>query len=627
MCHTKSDAWHLTILAGLVSLAVAMTAAFYPGSQPLAEATPHWTLSAFAMILAQSIALVLPGLWLGLIVLRWSRKTAHTIASIWFMGITTIVLGDCVTFHWIAQRFLSHKTLAIAKALPQGLAAHVPTSTWWFAAKLVTGLCVFAFASWWIAKRLSRRIAGHTSVPSLRIVLFIAVLCTIAMATPAVWNLRTTRETMFHHSGRFPLCAFHLINTADSGTTATNVTNDAPAIIASMDSVVQNLQRRRESVSVKIDNDAELPDVVLVIIESMRSELVDPKTMPHLWKYSQKGIHCRQHFSTGNATNHGMFGVFSGLDATLYSRFCRQKPLLNRLFQNAGYEVGFFAGHDDWQAFRMNGFISSDHFDRFQVDKPNWLESDHRSTQRAQAFLGESRQHRPPRLAVLYLYSTHADYHSYPQDQIFQPAADDRFLIPYSLSEKPAVWNRYKNSAHCVDRFLSAVLRDDRVIIVTGDHGESFLEDGVCGHGTRISKFQNMTPAVIYSPGGEPKVIDAPTSHADLLPTLISAASITIDDQSIFAGNDLTNITPANLAQRVIVTRDYLSNQIALVNQELGSEQKVFAIRAALEPKSGSASIVGGIDERGNSTKTDGSASESASETFLKIWQRARFGW
>ena len=488
MCRIKADAWRLTLWAGIVSLAVAITAAFYPGGQPITQVTPGWTLSALGLIGAQSIALVLPGLWLGLIVMRWSRKISQAIASVWFLVVTTIVLADCVTFHWIAERFLSKKTWAIANQLPQGLAAHVPTSTWWFAATLVVGLLFFSFASWWIAKQASTRIASDPRVPSLRLILSLTILGSIAMATPAIWNLQTTREAMFSHSGRFPLSAFHLVNTAGPISTAIKQTDGSRDAIAPVDAVLQNLQRRRENVTVVVDDRESLPDVVLVIIESMRSELVDPAVMPNLWQYVDKGIHCRQHFSAGNATNHGMFSLLNGLDATLYSRLSRRKPLLNRLFQAAGYEVAFFAAHDDWQAFRMDGFINADHFDRFHVEKPDWLKSDRRSTQRAQAFLEESRRDRPPRLAVLYLYSTHADYHSYPQDQIFQPAADDRFLIPYSQAAQPAVWNRYKNSAHCVDRFLSAVLSDERVVVVTGDHGESFLEDGVCGHGTRISK-------------------------------------------------------------------------------------------------------------------------------------------
>ncbi len=56
--------------------------------------------------------------------------------------------------------------------------------------------------------------------------------------------------------------------------------------------------------------------------------------------------------------------------------------------------------------------------------------------------------------------------------------------------------------------------------MVLGDHGEPFLDDGTAIHGTRLSRFQNMTPAVIYYPGVQPRTIQLPTFHPDLLPTL-----------------------------------------------------------------------------------------------------------
>ncbi len=216
---------------------------------------------------------------------------------------------------------------------------------------------------------------------------------------------------------------------------------------------------------------SELPDVLIVVVESFRRELLEPAVMPNLWEYATKGIHCRTHFSGGNATNHGMFSLLNGLEAIWYERGVRYTPLLNRLFREAGYELGFFAGHDDWRKFYMDGYISEEQFDVFEIAKPEGLKSDRRATELASMFLDRkdpatedpATEDRRPRLALLYLYATHATYNSYVEDQHFQPAADDRFLYPFSEAVRPAVWNRYKNSARTVDRFLGAVMRDDRV--------------------------------------------------------------------------------------------------------------------------------------------------------------------
>jgi hypothetical protein len=371
--------------------------------------------------------------------------------------------------------------------------------------------------------------------------------------------------------------------------------------------------------------DRSLPDVLIVVVESFRHELVDPGVMPNLSRYAEQGIHCQSHFSGGNATNHGMFSLLNGLEAIWYERPVRYSPLLNRLFRQAGYELGFFAGHDDWRKFYMDGYISDEHFDVFETSSPNGLASDRRATQLASTFLNrdETSDHPRPRLALLYLYATHATYNSYAEDQLFQPAADDRFLIPYSKASQPQVWNRYKNSARSVDRLLSAVLREDRVVIVTGDHGESFLEDGTIGHGIRISAFQNMTPAVVYIPGQPKRVIEAPTSHADLLPTILSAIGIPLSDDGVFDGVDLLEASDEILSKRLLVTRNYLRDDVALIGPWTNRADQPFGYRVSVSLRDMHMSALNCIDQRGYQQESAGGTEIGE---VLKQWSDQRFG-
>jgi arylsulfatase A-like enzyme len=376
-------------------------------------------------------------------------------------------------------------------------------------------------------------------------------------------------------------------------------------------------------------SDHRLPDILVVVVESFRRELVNADVMPNLWQYAQNGVYCQSHFSGGNATNHGMFSLMNGLEAVWYQRPVRFSPLMNRLLRSAGYEMGFFAGHDQWREFYMDGYISREHFDHFEVAPADGLDSDRRATLLASMFLdrkdnpapppstsGVAADVDPPRFALLYLYATHATYNSYSEDQVFQPAADDRFLYPYPRSSREAVWNRYANSARTVDRFLGAVMREDRLIVVTGDHGESFLDDGTIGHGIRISEFQNMTPAVVYIPSSEPRMIESPTTHADLLPTLLSAAGLSLDDPSAIDGWDLRHQTDQALASRVLATRNYLDHDVALVGPWTLDPDNPFAYRIGL---SGGASFrpIGAIDAFGNPIETDPDAVSGAMHRWL----------
>lgn len=446
----------------------------------------------------------------------------------------------------------------------------------------------------------------------------------LVIALPSLVDFEQTRRAMAEHSSRHPLCVIGIFSAHGPGAVAAvqgTVTRTSPLEQAVL---IRDHQQRRLGVDRVSIGNRSLPDVLIVVVESFRHELVDPAVMPQLSQYAERGLHCRFHFSGGNATNHGMFSLLNGLEAIWYERPVRYSPLLPRLFRQAGYELGFFAGHDDWRKFYMDGYLSPEHFDVFETSAPDGLASDRRATRLASGFLSHrsTPDSQRPRLALLYLYATHATYHSYLEDQIFTPAADQRMLMPYPQSSQPKVWNRYKNSARTVDRFLSAVMSEDRVVLVTGDHGESFLEDDTIGHGIRVSAFQNMTPAVLYVPGKPHRVIEAPTSHADLLPTLLSAIGIPIREKGVFDGVDLFKASDDQLSQRLLVTRNYLRDDIALIGPWTRRDDRPFAYRLSVSLREMRCSPLSAIDRRGyeQSTEENGEATE-----VLEQWIESRF--
>lgn len=220
---------------------------------------------------------------------------------------------------------------------------------------------------------------------------------------------------------------------------------------------------------------------------------------------------------------------------------------------------------------------------------------------------------------MLYLYATHAPYASYVDDQVFHPAADDRFIIPYTVASRDEVWNRYQNSARTIDRLVAPLLQSDRIVIVTGDHGESFLEDATIGHGIRMSRFQNMTSAIFYAPGITPRMINEPTMHADLLPTLIASLDLQVNDERVFDGVDLIAAHANELQGRVFATRDYLHDHVALVGPWTLRPDQPFAYTASVSLKSLHARPLQAIDHTGK-------AIDSLDSAAFDRWLSARFG-
>ena len=65
-------------------------------------------------------------------------------------------------------------------------------------------------------------------------------------------------------------------------------------------------------------------------------------------------------------------------------------------------------------------------------------------------------------------------------------------------------------------------LLDSTIVILTGDHGEEFMEHGRWGHNSAFTEEQVRTPLVLWVPGMAHHTYSKITSHMDIAPTLIT---------------------------------------------------------------------------------------------------------
>ncbi len=348
---------------------------------------------------------------------------------------------------------------------------------------------------------------------------------------------------------------------------------------------------------------AKSPDILIIICESLRSEMLDPDVMPNAFQAARSGWWLREHYSGGNATSLGMFSLMSGLESIWFYRSeSRFAPAMNRLFRQAGYELGFFAGHDDWGAFQMDAFLSPRQFDRYEVEPMNWLASDRRSIAKTMQFLRRppAPETRPPRLAVLFLYSTHAPFAVEDDLATDQPAASGDYPIPFPDSWRERVWNRYRNAARTLDAELSDLLRSDAAIALIGDHGESFLDDATIGHGTKLSRAQTRTAALISGPMFSAREVHERTMHVDFLPTLLAAAGRQVSRPAQLDGIDLATATHDQLSSRVFSISNLVGRDLVVVAPEDRHPGKGFGTRVEFSLMDGTVAPQGRIDGRGD---------------------------
>lgn len=391
-------------------------------------------------------------------------------------------------------------------------------------------------------------------------------------------------NTLRQQSSRHPLVAMGWL-----GPSASNAHSipTAPSFSIEPDELKrltdQRISQMRMNVVVPSDPSeaSHRPDVLIVIGESLRPELLCDEVMPATFDLTRRGTWLKQHYAGGNSSSLGVFSIVSGLEAIwFYKANVRFAPAMNRLFRQAGYELGFFASTNDWPIFQMDAFLSESKYDVFESKAYEGLQSDRNAIDAAKGFLNNEIS-RPPRLAVLCLYGTHAPFSSDPAFETDQPAASAGYPIPFPPSWRKSVWNRYRNAARTLDASMASLLEPlpntpgnetgqrSRITVVTGDHGESFGGDGTIGHGTRLSTDQTRTMAVIAGPGIPHAQREDITHHCDWLPTLLSAAGIETFLPAQFDGIDVTS-TDNIPGDRVMSIASYSGTEIVV----LGGDQR-----------------------------------------------------
>lgn len=143
-----------------------------------------------------------------------------------------------------------------------------------------------------------------------------------------------------------------------------------------------------------------------------------------------------------------------------------------------------------------------------------------------------------PFFAFLHLYDAHAPYlpaHPEPFRESGDPPLETAALSP----ELAPFWYRmYEAEVSELDGLVGRVfdhldaigVREETVVVVTSDHGESFADGYYYNHGERVFESVLRVPLVVRYPGVvEPGVVlDRPVEGADLVPTLLDWAGASV---------------------------------------------------------------------------------------------------
>ncbi len=286
-----------------------------------------------------------------------------------------------------------------------------------------------------------------------------------------------------------------------------------------------------------IDKNDSLPNVVLILVESMRWDMLDSVISPTMYQFAnEEALSFENHYSGGNASRFGIFSLLYGIHATYWHNILgeRRSSIMMDYMQSTGYDFKILSSTKlTFPEFRKTAFVRlPEYINDTLPGKYNW-QRDMVQIGEFDQWLEEGRDTTKPYFSFLYLDAPHANYSHPKNHEIFTPVSEPDKVNQMDFSgvtDNTPYLNMYKNAIHATDSVIAEFLHslkgqkdwDNTIVLITGDHGEEFGELGYWGHTGNFGEYQTRTPFVLRVPGKLAKKIDKRSSHTDFVPTIMS---------------------------------------------------------------------------------------------------------
>lgn len=292
-------------------------------------------------------------------------------------------------------------------------------------------------------------------------------------------------------------------------------------------------------------------NIVWMVAESFEDGMLTEEIMPATWDFSRQSYYFLNHYSGGNGTRMAVFTMFYGLYGNYWFPCMNEQrsPVLMDILQDNDYQIELFTSAAfTYPEFDKTVFarIPEEHLHQGGGGSSGW-ENDRINVSSILDFL-DKREPGKPFMTFMFFESPHAPYNFPPETVIREDYLKD-FNYAMTNIQKSIVQikNRYINSCRHLDTQIERVLKylkensllDSTIVIITGDHGQEFLEHGKWGHNSAFTEEQLRVPLVIWIPGQKPQQITRMTSHLDLPATVLTQLGVTNPPSDYSLGYDL----------------------------------------------------------------------------------------
>jgi hypothetical protein len=277
------------------------------------------------------------------------------------------------------------------------------------------------------------------------------------------------------------------------------------------------------------------PNIFIFVIESLRNDFITPTIAPNIYKFKENNLSFDLCLSSANATHLSWYSIF-------YSKFpfywneCKKKwkkgSVALHLLKKLKYKINVLSS-TELEYFKMDKVLfgkKHEIADSFIESYSHGLVEAYKRDSFVMDKLNDYQQ-KEGNFFAIFLDSTHSEY-SWPTDFPikFTPICNNINYLSISQSRKglEEIKNRYRNSIFFIDSLIGKFIKnlkekkifDNSIIIITGDHGEEFFEQGSLFHGTILDHYQTNVPLYYKFPTSPPKTETKIASHIDIFPSI-----------------------------------------------------------------------------------------------------------
>lgn len=291
-------------------------------------------------------------------------------------------------------------------------------------------------------------------------------------------------------------------------------------------------------------------NIVWLVSESLRGDMLDPEIMPKLWAFSEHARRYTNHYSGGNGTRMGLFTMFYGLYGNYWFPMLqnRRSPVIMDRIQALNYQTVIQTSSKfSYPEFDQTLFSHVPKDQLHEDTAGQYWQRDRANVKRMLSAL-DQRDPAKPFFVFQFFESPHARYY-FPDDTIIRkPYLEELNYATMDVKKDIGlIKNRYINAVHHLDQQLGVIfdylsshnLLDSTVVLVTGDHGEEFMENGYWGHNSQFTHEQTHVPFVLAVPGEAPAVLNQLTSHLDIPATLMPLLGTTSPAEDYSLGHSV----------------------------------------------------------------------------------------